>query len=669
MGNIKATLQGGLNIDYGIFNLDANMLYNIKVDIITSGGQYVESQEAGYQHGGNSGLRDHEGIKSIDFAAPNWDNYGPVLATKLTNYFKNKITSMGVSELWENYSIYGNQFSVEFDKEEGKEDQTYDHDSPYAYKSYTNEDIPFGDRYYKTFNLSTLYMTGVEMKAYIIHFSKYYYVYNQVSGSQQTLRPLLYYLDDLASYNMGIYEKTPQGAENSIGIPYVDTLIGLEWYRHKSGWTRYEEIYHTVRTFDTTTENYGDKTTFCQEDESSGSGHDWSMFASNPGDRPTFENYSTKEWSGIPSGFSLWGLGGGHEYYICNSNKPYIDDRTSLPNTYLSVFNPSNKKRYRTSSGGGYVHSSDSGDDSFLGVMFRWDKNNNHHLFNSYFPVKGNEANFGSISQEIKYTSANPPYPKYVGMILASILTSIYVYGDEPSGIIKYVQDVVYLEDHSTIYTKDIVYRAYVQFEEGSENTDNDLLLMRGSSYSTYLDSLKGFISEDDDEDNVFNENNVNLDLKECVKNVPLQFKLNYLQPDLNVIGEKSTVKVLNIDNTSYDVVSSGVKPNELYFIDSNNQIQFFRNAKAFRINWLKSLKTQEDRLIGEYDKSLQPTDNPYLGESINFEEGKLGFRVSSLTSYTNGQTYCIRSQNESYGNNLYDLLISDILLPAARVS
>jgi hypothetical protein len=43
MGNIKATLQGGLNIDYGIFNLDANMLYNIKVDIITSGGQYVES--------------------------------------------------------------------------------------------------------------------------------------------------------------------------------------------------------------------------------------------------------------------------------------------------------------------------------------------------------------------------------------------------------------------------------------------------------------------------------------------------------------------------------------------------------------------------------------------------------------------------------------------------
>jgi hypothetical protein len=43
MGNIKATLQGGLQNDYGIFNLNADMLHYIKVDIITNGGQYVES--------------------------------------------------------------------------------------------------------------------------------------------------------------------------------------------------------------------------------------------------------------------------------------------------------------------------------------------------------------------------------------------------------------------------------------------------------------------------------------------------------------------------------------------------------------------------------------------------------------------------------------------------
>jgi hypothetical protein len=77
--------------------------------------------------------------------------------------------------------------------------------------------------------------------------------------------------------------------------------------------------------------------------------------------------------------------------------------------------------------------------------MFRLDKNSNHHIFNTYFPVWGNDFNNGNISQVIKYKGSNPSYPKYVGMILASILTSIYVYGDEPSGTIKYVQDVVYL--------------------------------------------------------------------------------------------------------------------------------------------------------------------------------------------------------------------------------
>lgn len=697
MGNIKITLQGGLHADYGIFNLDANMLRYIKVDVITSGDQYVESQEAGYQHGSTSGLRDHEGIKPIDSNIPVWDNYGPTLATKLTNYYKDKIQSMSSDEIWDNYSIYGNQFSLEFDKEEGEQDVAYD-GSELSYVSYLNEEVPFDTRVYKTYDLETLYNSGIEMKAYIIHFSKYYYVYNTVSGSQQTLRPLLYYASDLDLYNMGIYEMQESGEEDVTGIPYVRNLIGLEWYRHKSGWHRCEEIYHTVRSFDTTARfnsnvvgAYGDPTNFCEDEESSGNGHDWSQFATNPKDRPTFENYSTKEWGSIPEGFSLWGLGGDHGYYICSNNTPYSDDTTKLPNTYTSVFNPSSKLRWRNSESGGHVHSSEGGNDSLLGVMFRFDKNNNHHLFNTYFPVEGNAhvnsgtADTGKISQIIKYTGSKRPYPKYVGTVLASILANIYIYGDEPSGVIKYVQDIVFLEEHSTIYTKDLVYRAYVSFgnptndseqnQENQENqestvyTNNDLLLIRGSYYNTYLQSLKNFISDSDDPDKVFNDTNVTLELKECIKNVPIQFKMDYIQPDLNVIGAKSSVRVQNIDGTSFDVVSDGIKPNELYFIDSNDQIQFFRNTKAFRIKWLKSLKIQDDKLIGVYDETLEPTNNPYLGESINYEEGKLGFKVSKLSSYTNGQCYCIYSQNGSFGNILSDLLINDILVPAARIS
>jgi hypothetical protein len=43
MGNIKIKVQGGLHTDYGIFNLDIDMIHYVKVDIITSGAQYVES--------------------------------------------------------------------------------------------------------------------------------------------------------------------------------------------------------------------------------------------------------------------------------------------------------------------------------------------------------------------------------------------------------------------------------------------------------------------------------------------------------------------------------------------------------------------------------------------------------------------------------------------------
>lgn len=675
MGNIKVTLDGGLHNDYGIFNLDASKLSNIKIDIITNGGQYVESQEANYQHGSTSGLRDHEGIKPIDSASPNWTNYGPVLATKLAHYFEDLIDSMATEELWDNYSIYGNQFSIEFDKTEANQDDTPDpeyENSNRSYISYTNEGRSFDGRTYKTYNLSDLYTSGTELKAYIIHFSKYYYVYNSVSGSQQTLRPLLYYTSDLEKYNMGIYEETPQGTQESIGIPYVNTLIGLEWYRHKSGWHRCEETYHTIRSFSAEarvnaniTGGYGEASVICADEDSSGSGHDYSQFATNPNNRPTFENFNTKGWSSVPEGFSLWGIGGSHEYYICSNNQSKLDDIVKLPNLYLSTFNPEGKKRRRTSQDGGHVHSSQGGQDSFIGIMYRSDKNSNHHLFNTYFPVWGNEFNNGKISQEIRYKGSNPPYPKYVGMVLASILTSIYIYGDEPSGNIKYVQDVVFLENHSTIYTKDVVYRAYVQLEQGS--TDNDLLLIRKNSYSNYLGILKGFISEDEDADKVFNDNNVTLELKECIKNVPLQFKLDYQQPDLNIMGEKSTVKILNIDGTTTDCISDGIKPNQLYYLDDNNKITFFN--KFFRIRWLKSLKKDNDILIGEYDTTKPPTDNPYLCESLNYDEGKLGFEVSKLSSYSNGQCYCIYSYNDSYGNDLYDLLIKDILVPAARVA
>ena len=72
-------------------------------------------------------------------------------------------------------------------------------------------------------------------------------------------------------------------------------------------------------------------------------------------------------------------------------------------------------------------------------------------------------------------------YPKTIGLIISSILTSMYVYKDESAQNIKYISDIVFLEDYSTTYTKDIVYKIYK-----SKNTvaDNDLLLFHKMKYN-----------------------------------------------------------------------------------------------------------------------------------------------------------------------------------------
>jgi len=71
---------------------------------------------------------------------------------------------------------------------------------------------------------------GLNLTTYIVHFSKYYNIYNTTSGGQMVLKPLLYYDTDLSTYNLAIKEQTV--GDKPQGIPYIDTLITLKWYRN-----------------------------------------------------------------------------------------------------------------------------------------------------------------------------------------------------------------------------------------------------------------------------------------------------------------------------------------------------------------------------------------------------------------------------------------------------
>ena len=297
--------------------------------------------------------------------------------------------------------------------------------------------------------------------------------------------------------------------------------------------------------------------------------------------------------------------------------------------------------------------------------MYRHDKNKNWHIFNSYFPIIAkNQSELTSITQDIHYSSS-ARYPKTLGLVISSILTSMYVYKDESAQNIKYISDIVFLENHSTIYTKDIVYKIYKNNEKinNKEITCNDLLLFHKMSYTDYIEELQTYV-KDEDKDKTFNNNNVNAIIKSGVKNIPLQFKLDYLQPKLDNIGDIASVKVCTITGEEINCSNDIVKPNELYYLDNNNNINNINSN--FTIKWLESLEKDNKVLLGKLDPKLENTPNSNIQNMFNYDDGNLGFKTNEIILKSTPR-YAIQT-DQDYGNTFFDLLTNDILLPAARI-
>lgn len=665
MANINITLEAGLINDYGVFNLNLDMIKDkekncLSVDIISDGDQFVESENSEFQHGGNTNYKDHEGIKSIDSNTPNWKNYGSVLVGKLKNYLNNLINNtFAPNELWEDYKKYTNQFEVIFTgnyKDSSSED--------YEYISYNNQLVNVKDtnKTIKTYSLYDGYK-GIGIEAYIIHFSKYYNIYAITSGSQKVLRPLLYYSEDLDTYNIGINNNQP----------YLKYLACLDFWRGKSGWSANRYLRVDLLDYDNTVNLYDYKNRrtniidFYSDDDDN---KHWSQFRTNLDNRPTFEMIWEEKWNKMPTGFFLLGFYyKSNGYWFDKTNTGSESSFTSFPKEWKNTFGnisgfTSLTRRYDDT--GGLIGGTTKGKRAFIGLMYRHDKNKNWHIFNSYFPIIAkDQSELTSITQDIHYSSS-ARYPKTLGLVISSILTSMYVYKDESAQNIKYISDIVFLRDYSTTYTKDIVYKIYKSKNtdnNGNVVTDNDLLLFHKMKYNEYIDLLKEYIEEKDDK--TFNNNNVDATIKSGVKNIPLQFKLDYLQPKLDNIGDIASVRICTITGEEINCSSDIIKPNELYYLDNNNNINNINSN--FTIKWLESLEEKDNKvLLGKLDPKLENTPNSHIQNMFNYDDGNLGFKTNEIILKSTPR-YAIQT-DQDYGNTFFDLLTNDILLPAARI-
>lgn len=657
MANINIILEAGLINDYGVFNLNSYMLDCLNVDIISNGDQFVESENSEFQHGGNTNYKDHEGIKPIDSNTSDWPKYGSILGKELSKYIKNISYNQESKELWEDYKEYYNQFKIRFNIESKSASEEYE------YISYNNQIVNVKDNKKEivTYQLSKeSNIIGIE--TYIIHFSKYYNIYSLISGSQKVLRPLLYYSEDLDTYNIGINGNTP----------YLKYLTCLNFYR--DGTNRKERLYIDLVDYNKETYSYNcndenNVTNIISSVEDNSDGHHWSQFRTNLDNRPTFETEFEEQLNKMPTGFFLLGFQDkGNGYWFDKTNTGSEPEGKYFPQEWQNTFGKRsgfNISVHRSHDNGGLIGGNQQDKTGFIGFMYRYDKNKNWHIFNTYIPLYRDQM---TIKDSIIYENGNGNqyYPKSPGLIISSILTSIYVYKDESAQNIKYISDIVFLGDHSTTYTKDIVYKIYKSKNEDKDGniiTDNDLLLFNKMKYNEYINLLKEYIEEKDDK--TFNNNNINAIIKSGVKNIPLQFKLNYLQPKLDNIGDIASVKVCKITGEEINCSTDIIKPNQLYYLDNNDNINTINSN--FTIKWLESLEEKDNKvLLGKLDPKLRNTSNSYIQDMFNYDDGNLGFENNEIMRKSIPR-YSIKT-NESYGNVFFDLLTNDILLPAARI-
>lgn len=705
--NTKLTVIAGLSNDYnGTFRLNGgeNGAYkNVKIDIITNGAEYVENTDAAFVHAGTSPYKEFEGILPKCTNQAVWDKYGQVFKTKLSRYTdimnpvqedqteesnnESETTSdivYGYSEIYDvqsAYEDYNNQFNVKFDGESTLIELDGEGKSPYKdyiYINYKQEQESFIGKTIQTFTLGDL-GSGLLIDTTIVHFSKYYNVYSMSSGKQRLVRPLLYNQEDLNKYNIDIEEVTVD--EKTYNIPYIKNMLVYRWYRYHGGAHVYESRNAWNIAYQTTSHVYDFdpqyRTEYDGEDEDDDE-PSFSQFITNPKNEKTYESFGN--WIGCQEGFSVFALHAfptyesmgifetGLQYGILPNNADWDQASSSLPQIYKSMYDTTTDTSVVSTHDvtDACIRENHSG-SVIVGFIYRHDSAGNSRIFNSYFPVEiDNEYKIG---QKIKYTenaSKISGRPEYLGQIVASILANLYIYTDEEVGSTNYISDIVFLNDNSTLYTKDIVYRVYTEKEE---NKQNGLILFHDSNYETYLAQVGKFAKKPgEDPDGKFNYNNVNVSLQECVKNVPLQYKLNYIQPNLEKVGVNSNILLTKINGETKSISYDGLKVDELYQIDESGE--FGRLSENFIIRWIKEIKMDDStgRIKGTFDK-IPSTKNAFLRKMFTAKNNLLDFNTVTVPSSSPKDYYKIMSRYANYYNTDYfDLPVNDILVPSARI-
>ena len=676
--NTKISIKPGLQDTYQVFNLDAKQVdKNIKIEVIVDGDQYVENDTPQIMHAGNSSYKLFEGINNENSNTWELANYGKKFKSLLIRYLGNyadtikSSTGFDIYEEVSAYKNYKNQFTVIFKDIEDNKDNKYTYIKG-QYLGYKQNPVIADKK--RCISKSLYEVNGSNSNSYIfinaniIHYSKYYNIYKSSDISVPVLQPVLYTKEDLNKLNMTIYN-------NNVFIKSLSMFTSWNDHdgdnRDKRREYRYEcnpkngefPMWNPdSRNFNHNTKVEWAYSQFKQHSDGKHFITDLANVKSNTPDiEEKYNNY-------FPNGFMFFTLSK-EKGNIC-INKNNIKSNGSVDIQVAPMWQRWFDSKDTTYYISKYGYANKVGDNKILsGLYYRGDKEDNVHLLNCWFTLKasGNNENERKVTQEIAY---RPGYenkkPKYIGTCIASIFANIYHYVQDSDVPITQIVDTIYLNEHDTTYTKDIIYRESVIDTIENPNT---LLVFKGVKYGSYVELVKQMAGANND--SLYSgDRNVNAVIHSCVKNVPLQYKLTYKEPNTDLVNANNDFYLLKtIDNPLGTRIYGKLSTNKLYQLDYSTDGKPMINnlTTTFKIKYLESIELNQDTGIisGKFSTEFEQDNNPKMSSTWDINN----YLTLSNYSYQNiyNRYYSIVTMGDSKKIQFADYDKDEILLPFAK--
>ncbi len=508
-------------------------------------------------------------------------------------------------DLWDNYKLFTDTFSIDLSNTSGNEELDY--------VDYNQNLITSNLPYYSLTGSAIISKNSLSLDLW--NFSKYLNIYKKDWQQVNIVSPLL----------------TPDNA-SELGFTYDETNKNFT----------IDNIYTLCVTRDTR---------YAPNGKRDGTGDKIQVII------------QWKNLNSVPSNLDVYSFGNDGYHHMENKNTGVVDYKAvgSGGETSYSQYVNGSIRYFGNGSGS---PKSDFGESSFklplnqffintLKISDRWkfsksnnESNTHQELYNDNQKVTSND-----VFYQIGYTDINGIHLfndysniKSTNTInqLISCLTQTYKMGDTITKNTDMLADIIQY-DYSTTYIQNMIYKIICKADDISAI----LLINNSEKLSNYINTLLRGL----DKSNLTKKDfNVNAQITSITKNIPIQLDINSIHQELkNQLSNIEFISYNNIQNVQYTQIS----PNTLYYLDSNNLL--LGNSQQ-KVQQLQSVEKENNNYTASFGTESYITP---IASVMQLKDDQL---ICKRTSPT-GAAYSIVFTGWEGSGSIRDLQYTDRIL------